>query len=78
MNKYYGLTEKQNQNYKDESPEWMNDFFVKFSNEKPKKENPFKDCDNFLLNNNTNRVMKCKTCGQVLCEDEIDYCINCI
>lgn len=45
MSNKYNFTDKYGKDIKDKAPQWMDDFFVK----KPeKKENPFKDVDNFL------------------------------
>lgn len=45
MNRNYNLTNNFNEHIKDEAPKWMDDLF---NRKVEKKENPFKDVDNFL------------------------------
>lgn len=46
MDKNYNLTQSYGENIKDKVPTWMDDFFNKKIENK--KENPFKNVDNFL------------------------------
>ena len=46
MNRNYNLTQSYGENVKDKTPKWMDDFFNKKIEDK--KENPFKNIDNFL------------------------------
>lgn len=45
MDKNYGLTNQYGNNIKDAVPSWMDEVF---NRKQQKKENPFKDIDNFL------------------------------
>lgn len=67
--KHYNLTEKPDGNSKDEMPTWMEKVF-----EKTEKNDEYKQ----LFNKPILTTKKCNSCGNILKNDEIKFCRNCI
>lgn len=67
--KHYNLTEKPNGNGKDKMPEWMEKVF-----EKPAKNDEYKQ----LFTTPKVTTKKCQCCGNILKNNEVQFCSNCI
>ena len=83
-NKYYNLTEAPNKGVEDKSPDWMNSFFEKMTDNKEPKKNtePFSGVKDPILNPSNqgiqDKTQSCSICGKPLAPNEVGVCSNCI